>query len=161
MLSASEKKKNLIPHGRALEFEEGNPIVYERIGIAIDFAENDQAIIQNALKLGGKDAQYTLIHIVESAAARYLGKNTLDHETQEDVDSLKLYQEKLVALGYKAENEIGFGNAAGEIAKITNTKGLDLLIMGAHGHKGFKDLLFGTTVDKLRHQVKTPILIVK
>ena len=161
MLSASEKKKNLIPHGRALEFEEGNPIVYERIGIAIDFAENDQAIIQNALKLGGKDAQYTLIHIVESAAARYLGKNTLDHETQEDVDSLKLYQEKLVALGFKAENEIGFGNAAGEIAKITNTKGLDLLIMGAHGHKGFKDLLFGTTVDKLRHQVKTPILIVK
>jgi manganese transport protein len=32
--------------------------------------------------------------------------------------------------------------------------------MGAHGHKGFKDLLFGTTVDAVRHKVKIPVLIV-
>jgi len=161
MLKASEKKNNLIPHGKALNFEEGKPIVYQHIGIAIDFANNEQVIIQNALKQGGKEAQYTLIHIVESAAARYLGKNTLDHETEQDVESLKYYQEKLLELGYDVEQEIGFGNAATEIAKIVNSRSMDLLIMGAHGHRGFKDVIFGTTVDKLRHSVNTPILIVK
>ncbi|TXE11048.1 Nramp family divalent metal transporter [Algoriphagus aquimarinus] len=161
MLKNAEQKKRLIPHGKALDFEEGTPIIYQHIGIAIDFADNDQTIIQNAIKLGGKDAQYTLIHIVESAAARYLGANTLDHETQLDIESLKRYQEKMISLGYSASHEIGFGNAATEISKIANTHSMDLLIMGAHGHRGIKDLLFGTTVDKLRHRVKTPILIVK
>ena len=32
--------------------------------------------------------------------------------------------------------------------------------MGAHGHKGFKDLLLGTTVDAVRHKIKIPVLIV-
>jgi manganese transport protein len=33
--------------------------------------------------------------------------------------------------------------------------------MGTHGHTGFKDLIFGTTVDKLRHKISIPLLIVK
>jgi manganese transport protein len=37
----------------------------------------------------------------------------------------------------------------------------DLLVMGAHGHKLFKDLIFGATVDTVRHRVKIPVLIVQ
>jgi hypothetical protein len=33
--------------------------------------------------------------------------------------------------------------------------------MGTHGHTGFKDLIFGTTVNKLRHKISIPLLIVK
>jgi manganese transport protein len=33
--------------------------------------------------------------------------------------------------------------------------------MGVHGHSGISDLIFGTTVEKVRHQVKIPVLIVK
>lgn len=109
MLKNAEQEKRLIPHGKALDFEEGTPIIYQHIGIAIDFADNDQTIIQNAIKLGGKDAQYTLIHIVESAAARYLGANTLDHETQLDIESLKRYQEKMISLGYSAHTKLALG----------------------------------------------------
>jgi len=36
-----------------------------------------------------------------------------------------------------------------------------LLVMGAHGHRAFKDLIFGTTLDAVRHNVKIPVLIVK
>jgi manganese transport protein len=35
------------------------------------------------------------------------------------------------------------------------------LVMGAHGHKGLKDIVFGTTVDKVRHRVNIPVFIVK
>ena len=37
----------------------------------------------------------------------------------------------------------------------------DILVMGTHGHTGLKDLIFGTTVDKLRHKISIPLLIVK
>ena len=94
-------------------------------------------------KSGWKSAVYTFIHIVESAAARYLGKNTMDYETKLDHDSLVKYQDDLKELGYKVNIQIGFGNAATEIIKIIIKSECDLLVMGDHGHKGFKDLVFG------------------
>ncbi|WP_309915789.1 MULTISPECIES: universal stress protein [unclassified Arcicella] len=32
--------------------------------------------------------------------------------------------------------------------------------MGAHGHKGLKDLLYGATINQVRHLVKVPVLII-
>jgi len=37
----------------------------------------------------------------------------------------------------------------------------DLIVMGAHGHKGLKDIIFGTTINALRHKVNIPLLIVR
>ncbi len=33
--------------------------------------------------------------------------------------------------------------------------------MGAHGHRRIKDLIFGTTIDPVRHALKVPILVVR
>ena len=37
----------------------------------------------------------------------------------------------------------------------------DLVIMGAHGHGGLKDLIFGTTINPVRHHLDVPMLIVR
>ncbi|HEU0228826.1 MAG TPA: Nramp family divalent metal transporter [Arachidicoccus soli] len=156
----SNKERKQLPHGYAELITEDFSIGYHHIGIAIDFSGKDKKIIQSALKQGGKNATYTLIHIVESAAARYLGQNALDHETQLDKSNLMQYQRKLAEMGYRADMQIGFGKPPVEVAKIINTEQIDLLVMGAHGHKGFKDLIFGSTVESLRHKIKAPILII-
>jgi manganese transport protein len=44
---------------------------------------------------------------------------------------------------------------------MVGQQNIDLLVMGAHGHKGFKDLIFGTTVDAVRHRIKIPVLVIK
>jgi manganese transport protein len=36
----------------------------------------------------------------------------------------------------------------------------DLIVMGAHGHRGLKDLIFGNTINAVRHQVSAPVLVV-
>ncbi|MDR3653555.1 MAG: Nramp family divalent metal transporter [Paludibacter sp.] len=159
-ITSTWKKKSQLPHGQALDFTESASIEYKHIGIAIDFSWNDQKIIKSALNQGGKSATYTFIHVVESAAARYLGKNTMDYETQLDHDSLIKYQKNLSDLGYKSNIQIGFGGAAAEITRIILHHDIDLLVMGAHGHKGFKDMVFGTTVDAVRHKIKIPLFII-
>ena len=150
-----------VPHGDALSIGHIEKINYEKIGITVDFSENDRKTIRHALIQGGKEAHYYLIHVVETAAARYHGKTVMDHETQSDIDNLKKYQENLAELGYQATPHIGFGGTAKAIAEISNTNKLELLVMGAHGHKGLKDLIFGTTVDSVRHKVDIPVLIVR
>ena len=159
-VTAEARRKEQLPHGRAADFTLGDQVVYKQIGIALDFSGTDQKIIQAALRQGGKMATYTFIHVVESAAARYLGENTMDYETQLDKNSLKQYQQRLHDLGYKSELQIGFGKAANEIERIINEQAIDLLVLGSHGHKGFKDLVFGTTVDSVRHRIDIPIFIV-
>ena len=32
--------------------------------------------------------------------------------------------------------------------------------MGAHGHRGVKDLIFGNTINGVRHEVSAPVLVV-
>jgi manganese transport protein len=159
-LSKSAREKKQLPHGPA-EFITAGSIQYQHIGIAIDFSGNDQRIIQNALMVGGREAKYTFIHIVESAAARYFGKNALDHETNLDKSNLAEYKQRLEELGYLSDARIGYGKPAVEIAKVVGKQNIDLLVMGAHGHKGFKDLMFGTTVDAVRHRISIPVLVIK
>ncbi|KAF5028483.1 Divalent metal cation transporter MntH [anaerobic digester metagenome] len=160
-LSTTEKAKKRLPHGLAAELDNIKTLAYKHIAIAVDFSGQDLQIIQSALNQGGESAKYTLIHVVESATARYAGKNTLDYESQIDNESLLQYRNKLINMGYVADFQIGYGTASSEIVKIVKSIQADLLVMGEHGHKRFKDLVFGTTIDAVRHKLKIPILIVK
>ena len=150
-----------IPHGIATVIDELDAIKYNHIAVSIDFSKNDTEAIRHAIMQGGKHADYTLIHVVETAGARYYGNEVLDQETQSDVDNLDKYVDAMKKLGYRAKPEIGYGAAASSIAKIVNEEKIDFVVMGSHGHKAIKDLIFGTTVNKVRHMVKVPVLIVK
>lgn len=150
-----------IPHGRALKIGHIEHVQHKTIGITVDFSKNDANTIRHALLQGGKDAEYLLIHIVETAGARFHGDKVLDLETQSDTDNLEKYQKDLKDLGYHAKIAIGYGAAAKAISGIVKTEKLDMLVMGAHGHKGISDLIFGTTVDTVRHNVNIPVLIIR
>ncbi len=155
-----KENKKLVPHGQAVGYINNLVIEYKHIGITTDFSSNDQKIINNALLQGGESASYTFIHVVETAAARYHGKDVLDQETILDEENLKKYTTDLIALGFKADYKIGYGSTANAIAKIVNDSEIDFLVMGAHGHKGIKDLAFGTTVESVRHKIRVPVLII-
>ncbi|MVN23352.1 Nramp family divalent metal transporter [Mucilaginibacter arboris] len=157
----SENKHSKVPHGSALEIEAIAPVNLTRIGIAVDFSAHDRDTIRHALMQGGKTAEYYLIHVVETAGAQYLGEAVNDYETQSDKENLEKYQLRLKELGYHSHNSVGFGKVAQAIAQVVNKQNLELLVMGAHGHKAFKDIIFGTTVDSVRHLIKVPVLIVQ
>jgi manganese transport protein len=150
-----------VPHGNALAIGPIEHLAYRRIGISVDFSKNDLQTIRHGLLQGGKEAEYFIIHIVETAVANYHGTSAMDHETKKDADNLDAYCMNLQNLGYHATPCIGFGKPAKSISELTKKNTLDLLVMGAHGHKGVKDLILGTTVNAVRHQVSIPVLIVR
>lgn len=150
-----------LPHGSAVKLDLKPTTSYERIAISIDFSSVDALAIRNALAQGGPTAKYCLIHVVETAGAMVYGPDIADHESHEDEKALAVYVEQLQAEQYQVEMKIGFGNPKRKIPKLAQEFGADLLVMGAHGHTWIKDLIFGTTVDGVRHRVKIPVLIVR
>lgn len=161
LLSSKKEEHNNVPHGNALDIGSVEKISYTRIGITVDFSKNDRNTIRHALLQGGKHANYYLIHVVETAAARYHGKSVLDYETQSDAENLEKYRANLKELGYHSTAHIGYGGTVTAIVEISKQNNLELLVMGAHGHQGLKDLILGTTVNSVRHKVTIPVLIVR
>ena len=129
--------------------------------ISIDFSGADERALNSAFELGGKGAHYTLIHVVETVGAMIYGIHTDDHETSIDEKLLLDYQEMLAAKGFNVAVQLGFGKPNKAISKIVNEGDFDILVMGTHGHTGIKDLLFGTTVDQVRHRITIPLFLVK
>jgi len=161
LIQQSQRSNSNVPHGQAEDIQEIESIKYTRIGIPVDFSKQDRASIRHALIQGGKDAHYYLIHIVETAGARYHGERTMDFETQSDAENVDKYKQNLAKLGYDSTVLIGYGDSAAGISKLVKVESIELLVMGAHGHKGLNDIIFGTTLNKVRHKVNIPVLIVK
>ncbi|MEZ7499250.1 Nramp family divalent metal transporter [Flavobacterium sp. Arc3] len=152
---------NHSPHNLKLRFSKSEAYDKRNIAVTVDFSSADEVALNSAFELGGKQANYTLIHIVETVGALIYGENIDDHETSVDEKLLNEYKEMLSERGFKVDIQLGFGKPNKVIPTIINEGAFDILVMGTHGHTGFKDLIFGTTVDKLRHKITIPLLIVK
>lgn len=158
---AKHNIENHSPHNLKLNFSQSETYDKKNIAISVDFSDADEIAINSAFELGGIQANYTLIHIVETIGAMMYGENIEDHETTIDEKLLQEYKEMLTEKGFKVDVKLGFGKPDTTIPKIVNEGNFDILVMGTHGHTGFKDIVFGTTVDKLRHKISIPLFIVK
>ncbi len=161
IIKNAKEKENRVPDGVPEDLKISVTQQYKRIAITVDFSKSDSKAISNAVSQGGINAEYILIHIVETAGARLMNNEIDDLETISDKNNMEKYKADLTSKGLKVETCLGFGNPKRSIPEIVNTKHCDLLVMGAHGHRGFKDIIFGTTLDAVRHGVKVPVLIVK
>lgn len=161
MLDKRRREESSIPHGTAVDLSAITSPVYKKIAVTIDFSSVDSKTIQSAVAQGGTNASYLLLHVVETAGAMWYGSDIQDLEAKEDQQSLENYATQLRQQGYRSEIKIGYGNPRRTIPEIVNDYGADMLVMGAHGHNWAKDLVFGTTVDTVRHRVNIPVLIVR
>ncbi|MCW3083103.1 MAG: iron/manganese transporter [Bacteroidetes bacterium] len=161
LMRKQKLKDGKVPDGAPQELLITTTAKYNRIAITVDFSSSDSKAISSAFAQGGKEAEYLLIHIVETAGARLMNQEIDDLETVSDKLNLEKYKNELNEKGYHVQTSLGFGNPKKSIPEIVNHCECNLLVMGAHGHHTFKDILFGTTMDAVRHNVKIPLLIVK
>jgi manganese transport protein len=133
---------------------------FRHIAIALDFSKHDEKLLAYAVGQGGKDCRYLLIHVVESASSLMLGKETDDYETRGDQEQLDDYCSALQQKGYEGATRLGFRHRSKEIARIVREEKADMLVIGAHGHRGLKDFIYGETVNAVRHELKIPVLII-
>ncbi len=154
------KKPPLPIHGDIVQLENLEVRPVKKVAIALDFTSADEKLIAYAVNQGHKDATYLLIHVVESASAKFLGPGVDDQESRRDEDRLRNYTAQLHAKGYKAEFAIGYKDRVADIINIVKESSAGLLVMGAHRHSGIRDYIFGQTIEGVRHGLQIPVLIV-
>jgi manganese transport protein len=152
--------KELFLHDQVQLIEQKTIDNPQKIAVAIDFCPLDLETISNALKQGGKQAEYVLIHVVETAGALLMGAEIEDQESMDDKNNLNLYGQQLVDQGYTVTTQLGFGNPGKVIPQIVKDLQSDLLVIGAQDHNGWKHFFRSSLVNTIRNKVNIPVLTV-
>jgi nucleotide-binding universal stress UspA family protein len=138
--------------------------MYRRILVAIEHSPADQAILEHVRQLAMQvGAELHLVHVADGWAARNFDQLELreSEEMKDDRDYLAQLAADLTARGLKVSTELAMGDPATELIRLTEERGVDLLAMSTHGHRFLNDLVRGTTVNRVRHLVKIPVLLLR
>jgi manganese transport protein len=135
---------------------------YSRILVPLDHSISDQEAISNALALARMHrARIILLHVEEGVTSQMFGSLSSTAEIKEGQNYLANIVAALRAQKVDVDVVVRHGmNPAHEIVAAVHDLAPDLLVMAGHGHSGLKDLIFGTTINAVRHRVKVPMLIV-
>jgi manganese transport protein len=134
---------------------------YLKIGVALDYGDTDYKVLSHAVSTAKRnDASLVLFHIVEGVSGQLFGKNANDEEARRDQEILDSIAATIRTQNIAVDVKLGFGNIPNQIVNLSKESGIDLLVMGAHGHRGLKDILFGASISEVRHSLTIPVLIV-
>ena len=144
-----------------------------RIAVATDLSPGSALALERATRLAKQHrAHLTLVHVVpiglwDGVPQRLAAvlASTLPTEEAVRLDA----EAALRSLASKAAADgdlvcdvcVRVGRTAAEIADAARALDADLLVVGAHGRHPVRDLLLGTTVQKLLRLSPSPVLVVK
>jgi len=102
-----------------------------------------------------------LVHVEEGATSQLYGALASTAEVHAGEEYFEGIVRSLEGEGIHAELTVVHGRSPkDEIVKLARQIHPDLVVMGAHGHRGVKDLIFGNTINAVRHEVSAPVLVV-
>ena len=150
------------PAGASAVIEEIETHLSKHIVAALGRDNGDAAIVGRALSLARADkAMLTLIHVVDSAPAQVYSSDVYDEHTRDDEQYLLEIAVEIRNAGVAVEIALAHGDPSAELIKFATSHGVDMLVMGSHGHRLLGDLLWGETVDPVRHGVGIPVMVVR
>jgi nucleotide-binding universal stress UspA family protein len=138
--------------------------MYKRILVPVEHSDADRTIIDHVQPLARMcGATIVLMHVADGWAARAYDELQLrdSKEIREDRAYLEALAADLQRQGFAVESRLAMGDPATEIVRAAESERADLVAMATHGHRFVKDLLLGATVDKVRHELKVPVLLLQ
>jgi manganese transport protein len=141
----------------------GDAPVYRRILLPLDHTALDRLALSHGAamaKLHG--ATLFLLHVEEGVTSVMYGDNAATAEVEAGEAYLARIAQSLRDQGIRVETAMSHSSSPKrEIVRYAREVRPDLVIMGAHGHGGLKDLIFGNTINPVRHDLEVPMLIVR
>jgi manganese transport protein len=137
--------------------------MYKKILVALENGDADKRLLPHISQLARQvGAELLLLHVADGWAARNFEQLKLAESDEMKADSnyLESIAAELRVTGLGVDTVLALGNPPNEIVKIAAQSGCDLIALASHGHKLLGDLVYGSTIDKVRHNTTIPLLVV-
>jgi len=139
--------------------------MYDKILVAVDLSNDSQKVIDTAVRMAGKSVnKLHLVHVVEPVAAAYSMDIYAININELQQEAINMAEQRLEKIGKdlgigKDQVHSLLGAPAPEIRSLASEIGADAIVMGSHGHSGWK-LLLGSTATKVLHGATCDVLTV-
>lgn len=139
-----------------------------KILIPVDGSANAQRAVEHVIShvAAFKVApQILLLNVQWSVAAGnvklFIDQQTIDdYYREQGMAALRSACDALDAAGLPYQYHISIGTPAEAIAQYAGEQGIDQIVMGRQGQGGLQALLLGSSVNKVLHLVRCPVLLV-
>jgi manganese transport protein len=137
--------------------------IYQRILVPLDHTDLDRLAVNHAAAMArSHGAKIFLLHVEEGVTSQLYGADASTAEVELGEAYLEKIAKSFRSQGIEVETAISHSSSPKrEIVRYAHEIHPDLVIMGAHGHGGLKDLIFGNTINPVRHDLDIPMLIVR
>lgn len=138
--------------------------MYQKILVALENSRADQSLLPHVAQLAKlHHSELLLVHVADGFVARNFNQLNLieSDEMKEDQVYLDNAAAKLRDDGLRVDTYLALGDPAQGILKAAEERRCDLIAMTAHGHRLLGDLLFGSTINHVRHRAQVPVLLVR
>jgi len=138
--------------------------MYRHILIPLENSDTDETILGHIKPLARMTgAKLLLVHVSDGWVARNFNQLQLaeSEEMKQDRAYLEKRQRELSGEGFTCDAVLALGDPAQGILKAAEDRQCDLIAMTAHGHRLLGDLLFGSTINEVRHKAQVPVLLIR
>ena len=137
--------------------------MFKNILVALENSRSDQSLLPQVEKLAALlHSELLLLHVADGWVARNFEQLQLaeSEEMKSDRRYLEETAARLRAAGVKVSVDLALGDPATEILKVAQTRQCDLIAMTTHGHRLIGDIIYGSTIEAVRHKATVPLLVV-
>jgi universal stress protein A len=138
--------------------------MYQKILVALENSRADETLLPHIAELAKlHGSALLLVHVADGFAARNFDQLKLaeSEEMKADRAYLESSAGALRSTGLKVDTFLALGDPAQGILQAAQDQQCDLIAMTAHGHRLLGDLLFGSTINEVRHKAQVPVLLVR
>jgi nucleotide-binding universal stress UspA family protein len=142
---------------------------FHTILVAVDFSETAGDTLDAALDIArDRDGPVHLLHVVPDlfSSMEFTEAPTLDWQSMQR-DSIEKARTRLVALATERRLDpqgvtvaIEVGPPASEIVRYANEHGVQLIVLGSHGHGVVRRFILGSVADRVLRQASCPVMLV-
>ena len=125
---------------------------------ALAFMASRSSLIANQPDVELLNVQYP----VSARVARGAGRELVQHYHESESNKvIKPAVATLKRAGLRVQVKSVVGSPGAEVGRIAAEDAADLIVMGSHGHTGFKNLLFGSVTQAVLASCNTPLLVLR
>lgn len=138
--------------------------MYHKILVALENSEADASLLPHVTELAKRlGSELLLVHVADGWVARNFTQLKLaeSQEMKEDRAYLESVAGRLRAEGLHVITQLALGDPPSEILKTAEAENCNLIAMTSHGHRLIGDLIYGSTINEVRHRTTIPVLLVK
>lgn len=138
--------------------------MYKRILVALENSRSDRALLSHVARLAPlHGAELLLVHVADGFAARNYDTMKLaeSQEMKDDRVYLESEAEQLRSRGLPVSTRLALGDPVIGILQTAAEENCDLIAMTTHGHRLLGDIIYGSTINEVRHKAEVPVLLVR